>query len=51
MAELSRVFGTTEVNFSACVSISILLNARMGEMKQWRTEGGEALRGGSTPPP
>jgi len=38
MAELSHVFGMTEVNFSACVAISILMDARMGEMKQWRTE-------------
>jgi len=45
MAELSRVFGMTEVNFSACVTISILMDARMGEMKQWHTEGGEGLGG------
>lgn len=33
MAELPRVFGMTKVNFSASVLISILMDARMGEMK------------------
>jgi len=33
MAELPHVFGMTEVNFSACVAISMLMDARMGEMK------------------
>lgn len=33
MAELPHVFGMTGVNFSACVAISILMDARMGEMK------------------
>jgi hypothetical protein len=33
MAALPHVFGMTEVNFSACVAISILMDAIMGEMK------------------
>jgi hypothetical protein len=33
MAELPHVFEMTEVNCSACVAISILMDARMGEMK------------------
>ena len=33
MAELPHVFGMTEVKFSACVAVSVLMDARMGEMK------------------
>jgi hypothetical protein len=33
MAELPHVFGMMKVNFSAWLAISILMDARMGEVK------------------
>jgi len=37
MAELPHVFGMTEVNFSACVAISILDGCQNGRDEGWFT--------------